>query len=56
MRARRRRRPGLSTITLRQRRAALRLAYPGRDTGGWDANAYDPKVERILRTKHKRTR
>ncbi|MHB8108007.1 MAG: hypothetical protein ACYDH4_11365 [Candidatus Cryosericum sp.] len=40
-------------ISLAKRRAALRAAYPGRDTSGWDVNAYDAKVERIL---HKRTK
>jgi hypothetical protein len=31
------------------RRQALAKAYPGRDTGGWDVSAPDPKVDRILR-------
>jgi hypothetical protein len=29
------------------RRQAVKLAYPDRDTGGWDIWAYDPKVGAI---------
>ena len=36
----------MSNLALRRR--AMRLAYPGRDTGGWDPYAKDVKVDRMV--------